>query len=167
MWDAELFFTVKASAPAGVAELCGRIMFATVLGAAVGINRELHQKPAGFRTHAMVALGSSLMVVIASGVREAAGTFDAAAVSRVLQGLIAGIGFVGGGAILRQDQAPNVHGLTTATSIWVVAAVGAAAGLGLWAAAAAAVAIALLVLSLGRLVDRRLGRMRVGPDPDA
>ena len=148
------------SVPSALVECLARLVFATVLGAAIGVNRELHQKPAGFRTHAMVALGAALMTIIALGLSKTPSSPDAEAVSRVVQGIIAGIGFVGGGAILRRDTDSNVHGLTTATSIWVVAAVGMAVGIGMWAAAVIAVGLALIVLTLGALIDRFLHRLR-------
>jgi putative Mg2+ transporter-C (MgtC) family protein len=138
-----------------------RLTFASALGAAIGINREMHRQPAGFRTHALVALGAALMTVVAIGLTPANAPADNAAVSRILQGIIAGIGFVGGGAILRRDDVANaagIHGLTTATSIWVVAAVGIAAGLGLWTPALATVALTLLVLTVGERIDRTLER---------
>ncbi len=143
----------------------GRLVLATVLGGAIGLNRELHQKPAGFRTHAMVALGSALMTIVAvdlSGGLDGMG--DVGAVSRVLQGIIAGIGFVGGGAILRRDSDPSVHGLTTAASVWVVAAVGAAAGLGLMFSAVVSVALSLLVLTVGSRIDQVVHRLQAGRD---
>jgi putative Mg2+ transporter-C (MgtC) family protein len=141
-----------------------RLLLGTLLGGAIGLNRELHQKPAGFRTHAMVALGAALMTMVVAdmGVGRGLGSIDA--VSRVLQGIIAGIGFLGAGAILRRDSGPNVHGLTTAASIWVVAAVGAAAGLGLWLYAVASVVLALGVLTAGKRIDRALQRLQSGRD---
>lgn len=146
----------------------GKLALATVLGGTIGLNRELHQKPAGFRTHAMVALGAALMTMVAVDLGAARGVASVDAVSRVLQGIIAGIGFVGGGAILRRESDPSVHGLTTAASIWVVAAVGTAAGLGLWLSAVVSVALALAVLTIGSRIDRvvhriQSGRHRTGP----
>lgn len=148
------------SVPSDLIESLVRLVLATVLGAAIGVNRELRQQPAGFRTHALVALGAALMTIVALSLSKDPLAPDAEAVSRVLQGIIAGIGFVGGGAILRKDTEHNVHGLTTATSIWVVAAVGMAVGIGMWAAAVTAVALALLVLILGALIDGILHRLQ-------
>ena len=78
----------------------------------------------------------------------------------MIQGIVAGVGFIGGGAILRSHDSKDVYGLTTAASIWVVAAVGIAVGTGLWRTAIAAVALALLTLVLGDGVDRFLRRLR-------
>src|SRR5918993_260911 len=109
-----------------------RLALAVALGAAVGINRELRGKPAGLRTHALVALGAGLLTLIGLALtgRNDIEAFGAA--SRVLQGLIAGIGFLGGGVILRREESNEVLGLSTAASIWIVAAIGVGAGGGLW-----------------------------------
>jgi putative Mg2+ transporter-C (MgtC) family protein len=144
-----------------------KLVLATLLGGAIGLNRELHQKPAGFRTHAMVALGAALMTMVAVDLGAGRGLASVDAVSRVLQGIIAGIGFVGGGAILRRESDPNVHGLTTAASIWVVAAVGAASGLGLWLSAIVSVALALAVLTVGSRIDRAVHRIQSGRERTA
>ncbi len=147
----------SVSAPATLLHVVSRLALAAGLGAAVGLNRELQEKPAGLRTHALVGLGAALMALVGVSL-----TGDATAPGRVLQGIVAGIGFIGGGAILRRGDPKGVHGLTTAASIWVVAGVGIAAGIGMWRSAAAAVVLALLVLIVGEPIDRRLheGRLR-------
>ena len=81
---------------------------------------------------------------------------DFSAASRIVQGIVAGVGFIGGGVILRRDDPKGVHGLSTAASIWVVSAIGVAAGLGLWRSAIAAVGFALIILALGKPLDRQL-----------
>jgi putative Mg2+ transporter-C (MgtC) family protein len=151
---------VEIASPQHFWELAGRLVLAVVFGAAVGFDRELQNKPAGFRTHAMVGLGSALMCAISLGFPGPL-THDSEMVSRVLQGLIAGIGFVGGGAILRRDNQHDVTGLTTATSIWVVAAIGASTGLGLWQPALLTVVLALLILRGGGLIAGALERVRL------
>jgi putative Mg2+ transporter-C (MgtC) family protein len=135
-----------------------RLIAATALGALVGVDRELSLKPAGVRTHALVALGSALMVSTVFGVFDGDRAGQSAAISRVIQGVIAGIGFVGGGVILHRGH--GVLGLTTAASIWVVAAVGVTVGLGLWTTALAGTVLTLLVLTVGGSVDRVLHRWR-------
>jgi putative Mg2+ transporter-C (MgtC) family protein len=155
---------MDATAPVNLVDLTLRLLIATVLGVAIGVNREWHHKPAGMRTHGMVALGAALITLAALGLAAGRGPAGLGDVSRVLQGIIAGVGFVGGGVIMRRDDPQGVHGMTTATSIWVVAATGVTAGLGMWRAAVIAVAIALLLLTLGALVDRTIHRL--GP-PDA
>ena len=140
------------SVPGTLAEAIGRLLVAAALGVLIGIDREIHQKPAGIRTHALVAVGAALLAIV--GVQ--ATPFEPRdALSRVIQGVMAGIGFVGGGVILRgRGGAQPVHGLTTAASIWVVAAVGIAVGTGLWRTAVAAVVVVMVLLVLGKPVDR-------------
>jgi putative Mg2+ transporter-C (MgtC) family protein len=115
------------------------------LGTLLGWEREAEKKPAGLRTHTLVCLGSTLFILTA---RHAADAFGAGLSdpTRIVHGLVTGVGFLGAGAILRQDGA--VHGLTTAASVWFVAAVGAAAGVGAYRLAAMSAVLALLVLRL-------------------
>src|SRR5207253_7514078 len=107
------------------------------------------------RTHALVALGAALVVVVIVGV--APPSFQHVdAISRVIQGIIAGVGFLGGGAILKSSgEHEIVHGLTTAASIWLVASLGIACGAGQWAPALIACAIALLILVVGNRLEVR------------
>src|SRR6476661_5314755 len=99
-------------------EVMLRLVAATVIGGAIGLNRELTKKPAGLRTHALVALGAALATVSALQLGGVAGGSHGDAASRVIQGIVAGIGFIGGGVILHTDGR-NVVGLTTAATIWV------------------------------------------------
>lgn len=105
--------------------ICIRLSVAALLGALIGYDRERRGKEAGLRTHMMVSLGAALFILVP--LRSGMEIQDA---SRVLQGIIAGIGFLGAGAILKQDTHGIIKGLTTASSIWVAAAVGIAAGMG-------------------------------------
>lgn len=148
--------------PTSLLVALARLALATLLGAIVGANRELQQKPAGLRTHALVALGAALAALTGLHLTAPAELGDTAAVSRVLQGIVAGVGFIGAGVILHRNDPKGVHGLTTAASIWVVASVGVAAGLGLWRIAVAAVVLALLVFTVGGPADRALHRWRSG-----
>lgn len=141
------------SAPADVLYLTGRLCLAVALGGVIGLNREMRQKPAGLRTHAMVSLGSALITVVGMLMSSSG---DSASAARIVQGLLAGIGFIGGGVILHRDDTRGVHGLTTAASIWLVAAVGIATGAGLWQPAAIGCALALVVLAIGGVIDNRL-----------
>lgn len=144
-------------------EVLLRLLAATLAGAAIGFNRELTQKPAGLRTHALVSLGAALVVVTAVLLGPEDGRVHPDATARVIQGIVAGIGFIGGGVILHAEGR-NVVGLTTATTIWVAAALGIACGVGHWAMAATAVAITLFVLIVGQWVEKWIGTLR--PDPD-
>jgi putative Mg2+ transporter-C (MgtC) family protein len=148
------------SLPPDTAALVFRLTLATGLGAAVGLNREISLKPAGLRTHALVGLGAALLTYVGLQIGQAAG--DLAAASRVIQGLVAGIGFIGGGVILHRSPR-TVHGLTTAAAIWVVSASGVAVGAGLWRAATIAITLTLVVLTVGHSIDNALHKS-AGPD---
>ena len=136
-----------------------RLLAATGIGGAIGLNRELTRKPAGLRTHALVALGAALATVSAVQLSGPEGATHGDAVSRVIQGVIAGIGFLGGGVILH-TEGRNVVGLTTAATIWVAAALGISCAVGQWRAAGAAVVIALVVLVIGRGLESALHRIK-------
>src|SRR5664279_1110693 len=129
----------------------GRLLAAAVLGGIIGAQRERVHSAAGFRTHILVALGAALFVVAG---REAG--FEVADTSRVVQGIITGIGFLGAGTILKLVDKDQVHGLTTAATIWVTSGVGVASALApLWLAGFAAVLTwAVLALAI-RLEGRR------------
>jgi putative Mg2+ transporter-C (MgtC) family protein len=143
-----------------------RLVLAALLGATVGVNRELRGKPAGLRTHALVALGAAMLSLIGLALTDAGDAERYGAASRVLQGLVAGIGFIGGGVILRREESKEVHGLSTAASIWIVAAIGVGAGCGLWITSAATAALALAILALGEPLDRLLRSRRKPQDGD-
>ncbi len=129
-----------------------RLTLAIFLGSVVGIERQLAGQSAGLRTHVMVALGSAVFTL--AGIATSGG--DLHQVSRVVQGVAAGVGFLGAGSILRIGGDTKVKGLTTAGSIWVAAAMGTAAGLGEYALAASATIASLLVLVVLRPLSRRL-----------
>jgi putative Mg2+ transporter-C (MgtC) family protein len=120
-----------------------RLLVAGFMGAIIGYDRERNASPAGFRTHILVALGAALFVIA-----PAQAGFSADDISRVVQGIVAGIGFLGAGAILKQDASLTVRGLTTAASIWLTAAIGIAAGLGQLLTAIIATAFGLVVLGV-------------------
>ncbi len=140
------------SIPDGVdlVRILGRLSVALIIGGVIGLQRQITHKWAGLRTHMLVALGTALLVVTASD----AG-FTSADLSRVVQGLITGIGFLGGGAILKLTAEHEIRGLTTAAGIWLTAAASAAAGLGQMAAALIGLVFALIVLALLRGVEKR------------
>ena len=122
-----------------------RILVATGMGAAIGYEREKAGKPAGLRTHMLIAVGSALFTVVSI---YGFGTFGD--ISRVAAGVVAGIGFIGAGAIIHRGTGDIVEGLTTAATIWAVAAVGLAAGAGLYPVAGATTGVTLAVLLLPR-----------------
>jgi putative Mg2+ transporter-C (MgtC) family protein len=155
----------------GPGQIFLRLFIATLIGTVLGLNREIHGKPAGMRTHALVALGAALITVISLELTTRGGLVDGGAVLRTIQGIMAGIGFLGGGVILRDDSHQSVHGLTTAASVWVVASLGIACGAGQWLTAVMALALTLTVLVfLGRIEKRCVGwfvRTPVPQEPQA
>lgn len=160
-------------------ELVGRVALAVLLGGVVGIEREIDAKTAGFRTHILICLGAALFGLISVA---GFGAFEAARgdtnvnidVTRVASQVVVGIGFIGGGAILKWGG--SVRGLTTAASIWTVAAVGLAVGVGYYAAAVV-VTVAVLVSLFGLRFVSQLARrwarqdeivtIRLSPEADA
>ena len=127
------------------------------VGGIIGWERQLRNKPAGLRTHMLVSMGSALFVLIPLAMAKNPNGLDA--VERVIQGITAGIGFLGAGEILRQSQQEigkvEVHGLTSAAAIWVSAALGTAAGCGLWQLALIGALMSLFVLRVMKKLERR------------
>lgn len=154
-----IFQTIKEelsdlSDAAGVTRVCLRLLVAAVLGGLLGYEREASGKSAGLRTHILVSLGAALYVLVPQQAGATQGDM-----TRVLQGLVAGIGFLGAGAIIhnsrRMDEedkaSPSRHevkGLTTAAGIWMTAAIGMSAGMGREATAMLSTVFALVVLAI-------------------
>ena len=124
-----------------------RLGGAMLVGCAIGLNRELHHKPTGMRTLGLVALGSALAVLGVAQDLEGD-------VSRVIQGVITGIGFLGAGVILHRPTGGKVHGLTTAATIWVTASLGILCGLAAWRTVAIAAVLMLVLLSVGGPIEK-------------
>jgi len=132
-----------------------RLLVAAVLGAFVGLEREIHDHPAGMRTHLLVSLGSAGFTVLS----VTAFTAPGADPGRIAAQIVTGIGFLGAGAILKEGA--TIRGLTTAASLWAVAAVGMAAGVGAWVVALTVTAIAIISLwPLLLVTERVIGRDR-------
>jgi uncharacterized membrane protein YhiD involved in acid resistance len=127
-----------------------RLLIATGLGAVIGLQRELSGKPAGLRTNLLICLGAALITHVSIAVTARAGVGDPA---RIAAQIVAGIGFLGAGTIMRSQLA--VHGLTSAATIWVVAAVGMTVGAGFERQAAFATLIVMLTLGVLGQVERR------------
>ena len=138
-----------------------RLSAALIIGTLIGLQRELTHKPAGLRTHMLLGLGTALFIV---GAAESGMHLDS--LSRIVQGLATGIGFLGGGAILKLTNEREIHGLTTAAGIWMTAAASAAAGLGQIAVAVIATLLGLLVLGMFRKLEKQLGH-RARKDSEA
>ncbi|BBP83067.1 MULTISPECIES: MgtC/SapB family protein [unclassified Pseudomonas] len=131
-----------------------RVLLAALLGGLLGFEREQHGKAAGIRTHMLVALGAALFVLAP----QMAGA-ESDALSRVIQGIVAGIGFLCAGTILKRDSEAEVKGLTTAAGLWLTTAIGVTVGLGREATAVLATLLALVILNLlPHLVSRLDGR---------
>jgi putative Mg2+ transporter-C (MgtC) family protein len=137
-----------------VTQLVLRMLLAALFGGILGYQRERQGKEAGLRTHMLVALGSAFFVLIPLQAGMSMGDL-----SRVLQGLIAGIGFLLAGTILKQPAEDRIHGLTTAAGLWLTAAVGVAVGLGREASAALGTVLAFIILAL-------LPQVRPDTDPE-
>lgn len=135
-----------------------RLSIALLAGGIIGLEREIRDKPAGLRTHMLVSFGSALFTLVPILIGDAQRSSDALA--RVIQGISAGIGFVGGGVILRESQASSegfkVRGLTSAAAVWVSAALGLAAGCGLWQLSVIAAGVTLVVLKVVKTIESRL-----------
>jgi putative Mg2+ transporter-C (MgtC) family protein len=132
-----------------------RLVAATLLGAIVGIQRERAGKPAGLRTHILVTLGTAVFVLACSGVGM---SLDG--LSRVIQGIITGIGFIGAGSILKLSEERDIQGLTTAAGVWMTAAIGVAVGLGSLGIAVLSTIFTLIILTLAGRLDLRAEKKR-------
>jgi putative Mg2+ transporter-C (MgtC) family protein len=135
-------------------EMLLRLVVAMLSGMAIGLNRDLYGKPIGMRTLGLVSLSSALAVMSGSAYGHA--HFDEQAVSRVIQGILTGIGFLGAGVIIRREDGSDVQGLTTASTVWMAAALGVTAGVGAWFITIAGNGLALGLLVFGKPVERTL-----------
>jgi putative Mg2+ transporter-C (MgtC) family protein len=127
-----------------------RVFAAVLLGAVVGIERERAGKPAGLRTHMLVSLGTAVVVIAC---QDSGMSLDG--LSRVIQGMVTGIGFIGAGTILKLNEQREIQGLTTAAGVWMTAAIGVAAGLGILGVALIGTLVTVLVLVLEHFIDAR------------
>ena len=131
-------------------EVSGRLLLAATLGGIIGWDRELKRKPAGLRTNILVSLGAALIIVgtLQSGISQK----DANIIGRSIQGIITGVGFIGAGVIFQQNQA--VHGLTTASAIWISCALGIVSGLGLWQLGLMGVGLTIITLRVIKSLEK-------------
>jgi putative Mg2+ transporter-C (MgtC) family protein len=148
------------------AEIVLRLAVAMVAGGLIGLNRDLQGKPIGLKTLGLVGLATASVVMLAGGSSGTPATVSTEA-SRVIQGILTGIGFLGAGVIVHAEHHFRVHGLTSAACTWFTACVGIACGVGQWRIVAVALAMAFILLTVGRAVERRLHRALGGKaDPD-
>ncbi|WP_414512740.1 MgtC/SapB family protein [Nostoc sp. PCC 9305] len=133
-----------------------RLCIALLIGAIIGLERQIRHKPAGLRTHMLVSLGSALFTLIIMQTGGLQASPDA--LSRVIQGIAAGVGFLGAGEIVRQSsqesQQLEIHGLTSAAAIWVSSALGIAAGCGLWQLGLISATLTFLVLNVFKRLEK-------------
>lgn len=137
----------------GNEEIAVRLGAALLLGGALGLNRELHGKPAGLRTHALVSLGAAVATLVALQSPDRSIPIDPNAIGRIVQGILTGVGFLGAGVILH-DPSGHVTGLTTAATIWMCAVLGIVCGLGYWSVLGIAFVLTMFALLLGRPTER-------------
>ncbi|CCD37086.1 unnamed protein product [Candidatus Paraburkholderia kirkii UZHbot1] len=133
-----------------------RMLSAILIGCVIGIDRDLHGKPTGMKTLGLVSLGACIATMCVQGFSMTLSSD--ADVSRAVQGIVTGVGFLGAGVILQNPRENRVRGLTTAASIWMTTAVGIVCGLGVWSAALIAMILMIALLTLGRVVEKRLLR---------
>lgn len=136
-----------------------RLAAAAAAGAALGLNRDLQGKPTGVRTLGLVGLGSALVVLAIAG----GGTAD---VSRVIQGIVTGIGFLGAGVIIRTNNGQQVQGLTTAACVWLTACIGAACGIADWPLVLLSAPLIVLILAFGGRFEKAVHERWSRSHPD-
>jgi putative Mg2+ transporter-C (MgtC) family protein len=133
-----------------------RLCFAVLIGAIIGLERQLKNKPAGLRTHMLVSLGSSVFTLIT--IQTGGVELSADSLSRVVQGIAAGVGFLGAGEILRESsqssKSSEIHGLTSAAAIWVSAALGISAGCGLWQLGLMGTILTVIILHIFKRLEK-------------
>jgi len=143
-----------------------KLFSAVVIGCIVGADRDLHGKPTGIKTLGLVALGACLATMAGLNFATVDASHDTSSLSRVIEGVITGIGFLGAGVIVHGNN-EQVHGLTTAASIWVTAAIGIICGMGDWRIAIIALIFVLMLFFFGRLIERSLHKRWLTQQQDA
>ena len=149
-WLKDIFVSTEITTAVATA----RLIAAVLAGALIGLEREAHAKPAGFRTYIIISLGSALLMVLSIYIPQTYTAFQNGDPSRIAAQVVTGIGFLGAGAIFRLGV--NVRGLTTAAGIWTTAAIGMVLGAGMFAVGGVALALTLLALTLLNTLEGRL-----------
>lgn len=152
----------------GTWDIVWRIVLAAMVGGAIGLNRNLHHKYVGLRTMALIGGSAAALTIIA--LNGADGQIHVEAMSRIIQGILTGLGFIGAGVIVRGAEGKRVHGLTTAATVWTTAVLGILCGNGAWVVVLTLGAVTAAILVLGgpteraahRLIDRMTGPAGTG-----
>jgi putative Mg2+ transporter-C (MgtC) family protein len=143
-------------------DIAARLIIALLFGCVIGIERNLHGKPTGMKTLGLVALGAAMVTMASMEFAPLDGSHSQDALSRAIQGVITGIGFLGAGVIVFNNDSSKVKGLTTAASIWVTAGIGIVCGMGAWRIACIGLILVLLLFLLGHPLERLLHRRWLG-----
>ncbi|MBI1205278.1 MAG: MgtC/SapB family protein [Rhodopseudomonas sp.] len=141
-----------------IQEVTLRLVAAVLVGGAIGLNRDLHAKQTGVRTLSLVSLGCALAVLASLRLGQPGDT------TRVIQGIVTGIGFLGAGVIVRPQGGLHIHGLTTAASVWFTACVGVACAVADWQLILVALVLSMLILIWGGIFEKAVRRRFLPPD---
>lgn len=144
-------------------EILLRLVMATLLGGILGIDRELHRKPAGVRVLSMVSMGSAAIAMVSVAILPGDETHPGDGVLRTVQGVLSGIGFLGAGVIMRAAGKEEIHGLTTASLIWIASILGLICGLGQWVLGLSTFGLAGCILIGGRWIELKVSQIAITP----
>lgn len=143
-------------------DISARLGIALLFGCVIGLERNLHGKPTGMKTLGLVALGAALVAMASMEFAPFDGQYSREALSRAVQGVITGIGFLGAGVIVLDNASAKIKGLTTAASIWMTACIGIVCGMGAWRVAGIGLILVMLLFLLGHPLERMLHRRWLG-----
>ncbi|HWW70140.1 MAG TPA: MgtC/SapB family protein [Duganella sp.] len=143
-------------------DITARMGIALLFGCVIGLERNLHGKPTGMKTLGLVALGAALIAMASMEFAPFDRQYSRDALSRVVQGVITGIGFLGAGVIVLDNGSEKIKGLTTAASIWMTACIGIVCGMGAWRVAGIGLILVMLLFLLGHPLERMLHRRWLG-----
>lgn len=143
-------------------DISARLGTALLFGCVIGLERNLHGKPTGMKTLGLVALGAALVAMASMEFAPFDGQYSRDALSRAVQGVITGIGFLGAGVIVLDGASEKIKGLTTAASIWMTACIGIVCGMGAWRVAGIGLILVMLLFLLGHPLERMLHRRWLG-----
>ncbi|HEX7984383.1 MAG TPA: MgtC/SapB family protein [Duganella sp.] len=143
-------------------DISARLGIALLFGCVIGLERNLHGKPTGMKTLGLVALGAALVAMASMEFAPFDGQYSREALSRAVQGVITGIGFLGAGVIVLDNGSAKIKGLTTAASIWMTACIGIVCGMGAWRVAGIGLILVMLLFLLGHPLERMLHRRWLG-----